>query len=288
MRYLPLDAANGEVHLGEPPSGVVGFLPVDRYIRSRPAAVAVSGLVRAYELHGLHEHAGRTATGVIDAPVVGLQHLDQQPYDAARSVELAAPASLGKRELREEVFIDPAQHILSARLCVAHPDVADEVDDLSEPRLVKRRARVFLWQHVFERRVVALYRLHRVVHDASYGGLTRVVPQVRPSGFTRHPEYAVGAVLLRVFRVCVFALYQFLKARMRLLEGIGDVLQEYEAENDVLVLGSVHTAAQRVRHAPEFGVVVGEVGGRFGRRRGLGCGHCGDLRICGMLATMIA
>jgi hypothetical protein len=31
-----------------------------------------------------------------------------------------------------------------------------------------------------------------------------------------------------------------------LLEGVGDVLEEDEAEADVLVLGGVHTAAQRV------------------------------------------
>ena len=35
------------------------------------------------------------------------------------------------------------------------------------------------------------------------------------------------------------------------LEGIGDVLQEDEAEDDVLVLGGVHVVAQRICRLPE-------------------------------------
>jgi len=34
------------------------------------------------------------------------------------------------------------------------------------------------------------------------------------------------------------------------LEGIGDVLQEDQAKDDVLVLGGVHAAAQRIGHPP--------------------------------------
>lgn len=37
-----------------------------------------------------------------------------------------------------------------------------------------------------------------------------------------------------------------------LLEGVGDVLQEDEVEDDVLVLGRVHVAAQLVRCQPEL------------------------------------
>ena len=41
-----------------------------------------------------------------------------------------------------------------------------------------------------------------------------------------------------------------------LLEGVGDVLEEDQAEDDVLVLGGVHAAAQRVGHLPELGFVA--------------------------------
>ena len=44
---------------------------------------------------------------------------------------------------------------------------------------------------------------------------------------------------------------------MNLLESIGDVLQEDEAENDVLVFGCVHRAAQSVGHAPQLSLISG-------------------------------
>ena len=44
------------------------------------------------------------------------------------------------------------------------------------------------------------------------------------------------------------------------LEGVGDVLEEDQAEDDVLVLGRVHVVAQRVGGGPELGLEA-EVGG---------------------------
>ena len=43
---------------------------------------------------------------------------------------------------------------------------------------------------------------------------------------------------------------------MALLEGVGDVLQEDQAEHDVLVLGGVHRAPQGVGHRPQLGFVA--------------------------------
>ena len=69
LRDLALDAADGEVHLGEAPSRVVRLLAVDRDVgfdtlRHLPApgsesgaGVAVARGVRLDELHRLHEHA---------------------------------------------------------------------------------------------------------------------------------------------------------------------------------------------------------------------------------------
>src|SRR5260370_23336145 len=48
---------NGEVHLGQPPGGVVGFLPIDGDIPLGPAAVAVTRPVRLNKLHRMDEHA---------------------------------------------------------------------------------------------------------------------------------------------------------------------------------------------------------------------------------------
>ena len=71
----------------------------------------------------------------------------------------------------------------------------------------------------------------------------------------RHPEYALRVVLVRVFRVR--ALFYFaLKPGVKLFERVGYVLEEYQAKGNMLVLGGIHAAAERVRHLPELGFVA--------------------------------
>ncbi|GIW55790.1 MAG: hypothetical protein KatS3mg082_2194 [Nitrospiraceae bacterium] len=61
-----VDAADGEVHLRQPPGGVVRLLAVDRDVALRLPPLPLP-CVRADELHRLHEHAARAAAGVVDA-----------------------------------------------------------------------------------------------------------------------------------------------------------------------------------------------------------------------------
>ena len=72
---LRVDAADGEVHLGQAPRGGVGLLAVD-------GDVAELAAVGFDELLALHEHAARAAAGVVDAALVRLEHLDQHAHDA--------------------------------------------------------------------------------------------------------------------------------------------------------------------------------------------------------------
>lgn len=67
---LAVDPADGQVHLGEAPRGVVELLAVDANRRADAAAVVRS--VGLDELYGLHEHARRAAARVIHATAVGL------------------------------------------------------------------------------------------------------------------------------------------------------------------------------------------------------------------------
>ena len=99
-----------------------------------------------------------------------------------------------------------------------------------------------------------------------------VVPEIRPSGLGRHPEDVLSKVLVRGplgrrpgtrFRLC--------SSCVALLEGVGDVLEEDEAEDDVFVLGGVHAAPESVGHAPELGLVAGDGVAGFGCSAG---GHC--------------
>jgi len=60
-------------------------------------------------------------------------------------------------------------------------------------------------------------------------------------------------------------------------EGVGDVLEEDQAEDDVFVLGGIHAAAEGVGHGPQLGLVAdGCTAGRlrlFGLSRGLFASH---------------
>ncbi|MBM3471322.1 MAG: DUF429 domain-containing protein [Armatimonadetes bacterium] len=69
---------------------------------------------------------------VVDAAPEGLEHLDQQAHDAAGCVELAALLALGAGELAQEVLVNAAEHVLGPGVGVAHADVGDQVDQLSQ------------------------------------------------------------------------------------------------------------------------------------------------------------
>ena len=106
VAFQPVD---GEVHAAEA-AGFVGLLD------------AVDGefgggvlLVLRHEPGGLDEHAARTAGGVEDAPVVGLDDLGEEPDDAAGGVKLAAALAFGHGELAEEVFVDAPEGVVVQR-----------------------------------------------------------------------------------------------------------------------------------------------------------------------------
>ena len=130
MGDLGVDAADGEVHLGESPSGVVRFLAVDGEVVNEAG-------VGGDELFALDEHGAGAAAGVVDAAFVGGEHFNQDADDVGGGVELAAFLAFGAGELGEEVFIDVAEHVLGAVGGAAEGDVADEFDELAEPLFVE-------------------------------------------------------------------------------------------------------------------------------------------------------
>jgi hypothetical protein len=76
---------------------------------------------------------------------------------------------------------------------------------------------------------------------------------VRPARFRRDPEDAGGAILVGVFRVGAL-LALCLQLGVLLLERVGDVFEEQQAEHDVLVFSRVHVVAQGIGHAPQVGL----------------------------------
>ena len=121
---LRVDAADGEVHLGQPPRGVIRFLPVNGDVANL-AAVGLDELLAA------HEHPARAAAGVVHTALIRREHLHQHAHDPRRRVELPALLALGAGELREEILVDAAQDVLGAVGGAAKADVADQVDQLA-------------------------------------------------------------------------------------------------------------------------------------------------------------
>ena len=76
-----------------------------------------------------------------------------------------------------------------------------------------------------------------------------------PARLGRHPEDVLSDVLVAVLGGLFTPLGQH--PGVKLLEGVGDVLQEDQAQDDVLVLGGVHASAQGVGHLPELRLVAG-------------------------------
>ena len=77
----------------------------------------------------------------------------------------------------------------------------------------------------------------------------------------RHPEDVLGAVFVGVFGIGAGVVaFAGDELRVLLLEGVGDVLEEDEAEDDVLVFRRVHVVAQLVGGEPEL-LLEAEVGG---------------------------
>jgi len=177
-------------------------------------------------------------------------------------VELAALLALGARELGEEVLVDAAERVLGAVGRSAERGVAHEVDELTQALLVETGPCIVLGQHALERGVVALDRGHCVVDERADRGLRRARLQMRPAGLPGHPEDARGAVLVRVLGVGARGAVG-LELRVLGLEGVTDVLEEDQAQDDVLVLGRVHVVAQRVGGLPELGLEAAAGGGRF-------------------------
>ena len=103
--------------------------------------------------------------------------------------------------------------------------------------------------------------------SVAMSGARGLVLEVLPARLGRHPEDPLGGVLVAVLQQAFELLardavgFQLgLELVAAGLEGVGDVLEEEQAEDDVLVLGGVDLAAQGVGRLPE-GVGVGEVGG---------------------------
>ena len=270
--FLPdirLYPADGEVHDGEAAGGGIAFLSVDGDV---PELASVA----FHELFRLDEHPAGAAGGIVDAPLVGGEHLDKAAHHAGGGVELPAVLPLRTGEAGEEILIHPPEQINGAvRLLPlaggGELDGGDEVDQLAQPVLVQPGAGVILGQHAFEPDVVPLQRDHGIVHRLTDGRFLRLRLEVGPAGIGRHPENILRLVFIRILGIRPLIIpLPGQKLGPVLLKGIGDVFQEDQAEHDMLVLRRIHVVPQLVSGQPELRLeaevsagVLGGLGGFF-------------------------
>lgn len=221
--------------------------------------------MRFDEFFRLHEHAAGAAAGVVHLAVVRRQHGHQCLDDGGRGVELAALLAFGAGELAEEIFVDLAQHVARLAGILAEANGGNQIHQLAQLAIRQLGARVALVQNALELGVFALDFGQGVIHLFADIGLLGRGAQVLPAGRLRHPEdihrrvvvavvqlfrqQLIIAIVQEVFVVLVGeALFQF---GLTGGEGVGDVLEEDKAKNEVLVFGGVHIGAQLVCRGPE-------------------------------------
>lgn len=98
--------------------------------------------------------------------------------------------------------------------------------------------------------VVGLLAPHGVVDQGADLGTLGVGLQVRPARTLRHPEHVVREVFVLVLRGLWVFSQQFGVAG---LKGVGNVLEEDQAQADVLVVARIHVPAQLVGGLEQFG-----------------------------------
>jgi len=130
---------------------------------------------------------------------------------------------------------------------------------------VERGSSIVFRQDSFQARVVALDGNHRVIDNLPDGRLFRVILEIVPSRSGRHPEDIFGAVLIGIFGICAclvgFASYEL---RAMLFEAVGNIFEEDQAKNNVLVFRRIHVAAELISSEPKlsFEANVGRIIGR--------------------------
>jgi len=214
--------------------------------------------VRLDEALGLDEHPPRATAGVVDAPAVGLDHLDEKLDHVSGRVKFAAALALLGSKAVQEVLVDAPEQVLLPVLGPPETEAANQVDELAEPANIQARAGKVLREDAAKARVLDLNGVHRPVDELSDLGLLCVREQVLPAGLRRNPEHALRRVLVSRFQQVgrlgasdAVGSKLVLELSTALAEGVVDVLEEHEPEDHMLVFAGVHRAAQLVGGLPK-------------------------------------
>ena len=187
--------------------------------------------------------------------MVGLEHLDEQLHHVRGRVELAAAVAFGAGELLDEVLVDPTEDITRFVGVRAEADLRDRRDQLAESLRGDRRPGVHLRQHILQRRILPLDQLKRLVQLHPDVRLRPARKQRIPTGLLGHPERVcdlVGVAVFEHLRPLLIVLHvpvasrvtrQRVDDRTPRVEPIRDVLEEHQAQDEMLVLRGLHASA---------------------------------------------
>ena len=238
------DAADGEVHLRKFIRGAGVFLAIY-------GDFALVAVVRLDKLHALHEHAARTAAGVVNLAAVGFNHFGDETDNCLGCIEFALALAFGDGELAEEIFIDAANDILF--LVFDGVDAVDVADERREFCGVELQAREIVVGERPAQRLVLLFDVRkRGVDQERNITLAGMLDDKAPAGSFFQIKDVVLVVELGHFHVFLAAGGDELFALF--LELVACKLQEDKRKHHVLVFGGFHAAAQLVRRLPERGL----------------------------------
>ena len=96
-------------------------------------------MVSLDKLHTLHEHAARTAAGVVNLATIGFNHFGNQADNRLGRIEFALTLAFGNGELAQEIFIDAAHHVLL--LVLERVDAVNFADERREFRGIQLKPR---------------------------------------------------------------------------------------------------------------------------------------------------
>src|SRR3990170_7394700 len=93
-------------------------------------------LIDLYKLFTLHKHTAGTAAWVKNTPFIRLKHLNQQLYNASRSVELSSLFAFCQCKFTKEVFKYPAQEVFTSGFPGTQFRAADKVNQTAKALFV--------------------------------------------------------------------------------------------------------------------------------------------------------
>ncbi len=178
LHIAAVDSTDGQVHLCQPPGGLVALLAVngdivgrvEGVVRLEAAFTFIMILMMKDEFLTLHKHATAATARVEYSAFVRLKHFNQKFYDAGRCIELPAFFSFCHGKLSKEVFVHPTQNVFALCFLCSQGGGANQVDQSAQTGFIQLFLGKYLWQYATQGGIVLFNGIHGVIHILADGG----------------------------------------------------------------------------------------------------------------------